>query len=114
MSERHYVHQCTLHTEIAAAFVAHPEIVPSVIAGPAGPEGQPGERGEIGPAGPKGDTGDPGQPGTNGTNGTNGVGVPTGGTTGQVLAKTSSADFATGWTTPAAGGGSPFVFEAFL
>jgi hypothetical protein len=30
--------------------------------------------------------------------------VPTGGTTGQVLAKASAADFATAWVPPAAGG----------
>lgn len=36
--------------------------------------------------------------------------VPAGGTTGQVLAKTSGTDYATGWTTPAAGGsGDPDV-----
>src|SRR5262245_15969956 len=34
-----------------------------------------------------------------------GVGVPTGGTTGQYLVKTSNADYATQWTT--AGGGPP-------
>jgi hypothetical protein len=48
----------------------------------------------------KGDTGDPG---TNGTNGTDGVGVPTGGTTNQILYKTSGADHATGWKTLTAG-----------
>ena len=42
--------------------------------------------------------GTPGVNGTNGTNGTNGVGVPVGGTVGQVLAKTSATDYATGWS----------------
>lgn len=37
--------------------------------------------------------------GTNGTNGTNGVGVPTGGTTGQVLAKNSNTNYDTLWET---------------
>ena len=46
------------------------------------------------PQGIKGDTG---------ANGTNGAGVATGGTTGQVLAKTSNTDYATGWTTPTVG-----------
>lgn len=29
--------------------------------------------------------------------------IPTGGTTGQVLAKTAATDYATAWTTPAGG-----------
>ena len=45
------------------------------------------DRGVTGPQGPQGDPGTPG------------VGIPVGGSTGQVLAKTSSADYATGWTT---------------
>ncbi len=44
-------------------------------------------------------------PGANGTNGADGVGVPVGGTTGQVLAKTSNADYATGWVDPSGEGG---------
>lgn len=44
---------------------------------------------EPGPKGDEGDQGDQGIPG---------VGVPTGGTTGQVLSKTSNTDFVTGWT----------------
>ena len=35
--------------------------------------------------------------GTNGQDGQNGVGVPSGGTTGQILAKTSNTDYATEW-----------------
>jgi len=35
--------------------------------------------------------------------GASGVGVPVGGTTGQTLAKTSNADYATAWTTPSGG-----------
>lgn len=40
-----------------------------------------------------------------GTDGTNGQGVPTGGSTNQVLAKTSGTNFATAWVTPASTGG---------
>jgi hypothetical protein len=40
-----------------------------------------------------------------GATGAAGTGVPAGGTTGQVLTKTSGTDFATNWQTPAAGGG---------
>lgn len=61
-----------------------------------GPQGATGPAGSAGPAGPAGPAG---------TNGTNGVGVPAGGTTGQVLAKTSNANFATAWVAPSGGGG---------
>lgn len=44
--------------------------------------------------------------GTNGTNGTNGQGVPTGGTTGQVLSKVNATDYNTQWVTPSGGGGA--------
>lgn len=37
-------------------------------------------------------------------NGTNGQGLPTGGTTGQVLAKVNATDYNTQWVTPIAGG----------
>lgn len=42
----------------------------------------------------------------NGLNGEDGVGVPTGGTTGQVLAKSSDTDFATQWVDVTQNGGS--------
>ena len=59
-----------------------------------------------GPTGATGATGAAGQNGTNGSNGSNGVGVPTGGTTGQALVKTSGTDYATNWASmlPLAGG----------
>lgn len=40
-----------------------------------------------------------------GAAGANGIGVPAGGTAGQVLTKVDGTDFNTQWTTPAAGGG---------
>lgn len=43
-----------------------------------------------------------GDPGPAGRDGAPGVGVPAGGTAGQVLAKSSSTDYATGWVTPLA------------
>ena len=52
--------------------------------------------GTVGPAGPKGDAG---------TNGTNGQGVPTGGTTGQVLAKKTGTNYDTEWVDQTGGGG---------
>lgn len=90
--------------------------------GPMGPQGPPGATGPAGPtgaastvAGPQGIQGipgtqgiqgvqgNPGTPGTNGTNGTNGQGVPVGGTPSQVLAKTTSADYATAWVDQSGG-----------
>lgn len=59
--------------------------------------GPKGDTGNIGPAGPIGN------PGATGASGSNGVGVPTGGSTGQVLAKTSNANFATAWVNPGSG-----------
>lgn len=56
-------------------------------------EGAPGVPGPRGPVGPPGSAG------------ANGVGVPTGGTTGQVLAKASDDDFDTEWVTGGGGGG---------
>ncbi len=69
-------------------------------------KGDKGDEGDPGPAGPKGDTGSVGPAGSVGAAGAQGVkgdsgpGVPTGGSTGQVLAKTSGADLATGWVSP--------------
>jgi hypothetical protein len=65
--------------------------------------GGAGMPGSAGPAGPAGATGPAGAAGAAGAAG---VGVPVGGSTGQVLKKNSATDFDTGWATPAAGGGS--------
>jgi hypothetical protein len=56
-------------------------------------------------AGPTGPAGANGTSGTNGTNGTNGVGVPTGGSTGQVLSKADNTNYNTTWVTLGAGTG---------
>ena len=56
--------------------------------------------GTVGPAGPKGDAG---------SNGTNGQGVPTGGTSGQVLAKKTGTNYDTQWVDQTGGGGSGTV-----
>lgn len=47
-----------------------------------------------------------GADGTNGTDGTDGVGVPTGGSSGQVLAKNSATDYDTHWVDQTGGSGS--------
>ena len=66
--------------------------------GEQGPTGAKGDTGPQGPQGPKGDTGD------TGPRGPTGVGVPSGGTTGQVLSKTEDG---TAWTDPPSGGAQP-------
>lgn len=72
--------------------------------GATGPQGPAGERGEVGPQGPKGDTGETGPRGPQGEQGPAGVGVPSGGTAGQVLSKTADG---TAWTDPPSGGVQP-------
>ena len=59
--------------------------------------------------GATGDAGATGPAGTNGTNGTNGVGVPVGGSTGQVLSKIDATNYNTQWTTPSAGSASLII-----
>lgn len=86
--------------------------------GPAGPQGDvgatgsQGPQGDVGPQGPRGDPGIDGAAGATGPQGDigptgpTGPGVPTGGSTGQVLTKTSGTDYDTDWETPDLGGGS--------
>jgi hypothetical protein len=69
----------------------------------------PAISGPPGPTGPQGPQGVPGTPGAAGSNGATGAtgpagpGVAAGGTTGQVLTKTSATDYATNWQTPSGG-----------
>jgi hypothetical protein len=49
-------------------------------------------------AGPAGADGEDGADGADGADGTNGAGVPTGGTTNQLLSKVSGTDYDTAWT----------------
>ena len=75
----------------AEIFVVHsasaPE-TPEVFTGPQGPQGIQGVPGIQGPAGAAGVAGSPGQ------------GIAAAGAIGQVLTKTGTADYATGWSTP--------------
>lgn len=84
------------------------------VQGPKGDTGPQGEKGDTGPQGEKGDTGaqgekgDPGakgEQGPAGQKGDPGEGIPTGGTSGQVLTKKSDADYDTEWTTMSSDGG---------
>ena len=65
--------------------------------GDPGPQGLQGVPGEAGPQGLRGDKGDKGDPGEKGEPGENGIGVPSGGTAGQVLAKVDDVDYNTQW-----------------
>jgi hypothetical protein len=58
-------------------------------------------------AGPQGEDGPAGADGAPGADGADGVGVPAGGTTGQVLGKASGADYDTAWVDQTGGGGTP-------
>lgn len=76
--------------------------------GPQGPAGPPGPAGDPGPKGQKGDTGaqgPKGDPGEQGPQGNPGLGLPPGGTPGQMLVKASDANFDTAWSDPPSGGG---------
>ena len=89
------------------------------LRGPQGIQGEQGPQGEIGPQGeqgPKGDTGEQGPQGIQGEQGIQGPegpqgiqgekgeGVPAGGTAGQVLTKSSDADYETVWQNASSGG----------
>lgn len=73
--------------------------------GPQGPEGPAGAEGAEGPQGEQGPPGPAGQDGAQGPQGPAGPGVAAGGTTGQVLVKSSDADYDTEWADPQGGGG---------
>jgi hypothetical protein len=74
--------------------------------GPQGIQGIQGEKGDTGDTGPQGEQGlqgiqgiqgETGPAGADGADGTDGVGVPAGGTTGQVLKKVDGTDYNTEW-----------------
>lgn len=76
--------------------------------GPKGEDGAPGakgDKGDTGEQGPKGDPGDKGEKGDTGPKGDPGIGLPAGGTTGQVLKKRSGNDYDTTWANESGGGG---------
>lgn len=87
---------------------------PSGPEGPQGPQGVQGDPGPQGIQGPQGTQGTQGPAGATGATGAAGVGVPAGGTTGQVLAKTSGTNYATAWATPTGGGGTPRITTVSL
>lgn len=76
--------------------------------GPQGPQGPPGEDGA---PGAQGEQGPPGPAGQDGAQGPAGPGVAAGGTTGQMLVKSSDADYDTEWKTPS-GGANVNIYES--
>ena len=82
--------------------------IPRGEQGERGEKGEQGERGEQGIQGERGERGVPGERGEKGEKGdpgATGAGVASGGTTGQVLAKRSNADYDTEWVNQSGGGG---------
>lgn len=83
-------------------------------AGATGPQGAAGKDGAQGPVGPTGATGAQGPKGATGATGATGPqgpagpGVPSGGTSGQMLAKKSAANYDTQWTDPPQSGVTSF------
>lgn len=78
---------------------------PTGATGAQGPQGETGAQGPQGIQGIQGETGPQGPTGPAGADGSDGVGVPAGGTAGQVLAKASSTDYDTEWVNQSGGGG---------
>lgn len=73
---------------------------PAGPAGAAGAAGADGADGAQGPQGPEGPQGPAGPAGAQGLQGPAGQGVPTGGSSDQVLSKIDGTDYNTQWTTP--------------
>lgn len=80
-------------------------IGPQGAQGTQGIQGIQGDQGIQGTQGPQGTQGVQGIQGPQGNTGSSGQGVPTGGTSGQVLTKNSNTDFDASWITPSGGGG---------
>lgn len=97
------------HDDGTDLVVVHSNLIVCSLNGPVGPEGPMGPAGATGAAGPAGATGPAGPQGIQGATGPQGIqgiqgiqgdpgeGVATGGTTGQVLTKTSATDYDTEW-----------------
>ena len=84
------IHNCTdeLGTMPDGQILLDPVLFIQGDKGDKGDTGEQGPQGEIGPQGEQGEKGEPGE------------GVPTGGTTGQILQKKSNDDFDTEWINP--------------
>ena len=85
-------------------FIRKPTTARSGDTGAQGFQGIQGIQGETGPQGIQGAQGPQGIQGETGAAGANGVGVPLGGSVGQLLSKKSETDFDTEWVTHSGGG----------
>jgi collagen type I alpha len=70
------------------------------VQGPQGIQGTTGAQGPQGATGSQGPQGTTGAQGPQGNTGATGQGVPVGGSTNQILRKTSATDYATAWASP--------------
>jgi hypothetical protein len=68
--------------------------------------------GATGPQGEQGLQGIQGEQGLPGEDGADGVGIPVGGTTGQVLAKASATDYDTAWADQSSGAEAPLTLAS--
>jgi hypothetical protein len=84
------------------------------IPGTPGATGATGPTGNTGPAGTTGAQGPTGATGAQGAQGAAGVGVPVGGTAGQILSKKTATDYDTGWIAAPSGGGGGGVVAHHL
>lgn len=91
---------------VSAGFVGTESEWLESLRGPQGIQGIQGLPGANGVDGERGPAGVDGAPGKDGVDGSNGVGIPVGGTTGQILAKTTATDYDTQWINPPSGGGA--------
>ena len=82
--------------------------------GPEGPQGLKGDQGIQGPKGIQGEKGDKGDTGPQGPQGIPGVGIPTGGTAGQILSKNSDADYDTRWIDNTGGSGGTSDYNELI
>lgn len=95
--------------EVTAAIVVQSSVSEGVTVSGNVSTGGKGLTGDMGPQGPTGATGATGLQGSTGATGAQGVkgdtgaGVPTGGTTGQILSKNSGTNYDTGWMDASAG-----------
>lgn len=84
------------------------------IRGPQGPQGCPGAKGAAGSTGATGPAGATGAAGPEGPQGDPGVGVPAGGSAGEVLAKIDGTDYNTEWVPQSGGGGGAPVDAQYV
>lgn len=82
---------------ITTNLVTNSIVSANVVTGGVGPQGATGPTGATGAEGPAG------TPGATGAPGQDGIGIPVGGTTGQILSKVDNTDYNVVWAAPGAG-----------